>query len=129
MKLNQVKLINQPYNQVQLLQDFLDQNILVVNNESGVLTEDVFDKIKTEFSSAKFIHRLDRNTSGLIVAAKTLEASKQLLELFKDKELLKCIGKAPRSEAEWRFSYAPTRPWYENIKRILLRKRLKSCKP
>ena len=30
--------------------------------------------------------------------------------LTKDKELLNCIGKASRSVAKWRFSYAPARP-------------------
>ena len=34
------------------------------------------------------MHRLDRNTSGLVIASKNLEASKILLEAFKNKENL-----------------------------------------
>ena len=86
-----------------------DENILIINKDAGILVHEGEDnnksntlnndvlyylKSKGEYSendlfTPSCVHRLDRNTSGLIVAAKTLEASKQLLELFKDKEVLK----------------------------------------
>ena len=86
-----------------------DENILIINKDAGILVHEGEDnnksntlnndvlyylKSKGEYSendlfTPSCVHRLDRNTSGLIVAAKTLESSKQLLELFKDKEVLK----------------------------------------
>ncbi len=65
-------------------QIFCDQNILVVSKEVGVLSEDLFDKIKCEYKGAKFIHRLDRNTSGLMIFALNETAEKELLLGFKN---------------------------------------------
>lgn len=63
---------------------FCDQNILVINKESGVLSEEVFNEIKCKYSSARFIHRLDRNTSGLMIFALNENAEKELLLGFKN---------------------------------------------
>ena len=86
-----------------------DENIIIVNKDAGILVHEGEDntkvntlnndilyylKNKGEYNESDIftpscVHRLDRNTSGLIIAAKNLESSKILLELFKEKEDLK----------------------------------------
>ncbi len=70
-------------------QIFCDENVLVVNKASGVLSEEVFDKIKSAYKSAKFVHRLDRNTSGLMIFALNENAEKELLLGFKNHDFIK----------------------------------------
>ena len=85
-----------------------DENILVINKDPGILVHEGEENTKTntlnndilnylknkgEYSEEDIftpscVHRLDRNTSGVIIAAKNLLASKELLELFKNKENL-----------------------------------------
>ncbi len=85
-----------------------DSNILIINKNPNVLIHEGEENKKSntlnnmilnyllsknEYSPSNIytpscVHRLDRNTSGLIVASKNLETSKILLELFKDKESL-----------------------------------------
>ena len=50
-----------------------DGNVLVADKESGVNSEAVFSALR-ERGEVFFIHRLDRNTAGLIVFARTREA-------------------------------------------------------
>ena len=86
-----------------------DENILVINKDAGILVHEGEENTKTntlnndilaylknkgeyneeDLFTPSCVHRLDRNTSGVIIAAKTLIASKELLELFKSKESLK----------------------------------------
>lgn len=86
-----------------------DQNILIINKDAGILVHEGQENTKTntlnndilfylknkgeykesDVFTPSCVHRLDRNTSGIIIAAKNLESSKLLLELFKDKEKLK----------------------------------------
>lgn len=83
-----------------------DKNILIVNKPKGLLVHGdneekritLTNKVQSYLSSkGEFIsngndyvpspvHRLDRNTSGLVVFSKNLKASQELLELFKTKE-------------------------------------------
>ncbi len=49
------------------------------------------------------VHRLDKETSGVLLAAKTLEAQQKLIELFASRQVHKeyiaiCIGKPPEAE-------------------------------
>lgn len=83
-----------------------DDNLLILNKEKGILVhEDKNEKVRTlsnqvisyltnkgEYSSLNVngftpapCHRLDRNTSGLIVFAKNMEALQIMEELFKEK--------------------------------------------
>jgi 23S rRNA pseudouridine1911/1915/1917 synthase len=48
---------------------FADENIVVVNKKSGYTAESVFSSMQSEYASVFFIHRLDRNTSGLMIFA------------------------------------------------------------
>lgn len=63
---------------------YLDENVLVVDKCQGVLSESLFEMVCGEFSSARYIHRLDRNTSGVIIFALTAAAEKELLAGFKN---------------------------------------------
>jgi len=85
-----------------------DDNILIINKDPNVLIHEGEENKKAntvnnmilnyllskkEYSPSDIytpscVHRLDRNTSGLVIASKNLETSKILLDLFKDKENL-----------------------------------------
>ncbi len=71
---------NRKYNVI-----YEDQNVLVVDKQSGYTSESVFDSIKQEYETAFFIHRLDRNTSGLMIFALNQTAEKELLLGFKNR--------------------------------------------
>ncbi len=71
---------------------YRDENILVVNKFAGVevvgkdsLTERI-NNILTD-ATAVPVHRLDRNTMGLVVFALNKTAETELLESFKDREI------------------------------------------
>lgn len=75
-----------------------DENIIICDKESGVNSEAVFNSISEKYPGVKFIHRLDRNTQGLIAFALNEEAEKELLKAFKEKRAEKkylalCFGK------------------------------------
>ena len=63
---------------------YIDENILIIDKKSGYQSEDVYNDILQQFSTAKFIHRLDRNTDGLMVFALNEDAENQLLKGFKE---------------------------------------------
>ena len=80
-----------------------DKNILIINKPRGLLVQpdssnDVsLDKMVCEYLSngdefSAFtpgpVHRLDRNTSGLIVFGKNIQTLQYLSEIFKDHELI-----------------------------------------
>ncbi len=64
-----------------------DGKVLVIDKESGVNSEAVFFALKSD--GARFIHRLDRNTRGLMIFAKTDEAEEELLRLFRAQRVQK----------------------------------------
>ena len=73
-----------------------DENILVVDKESGVNSEAVFAALQRE-RECYFIHRLDRNTKGLLVFALNGNTEQALLAAFKEKRVEKryhalCLG-------------------------------------
>ena len=68
-----------------------DDNVLVVDKESGVNSEAVFADLirKGEYY---FIHRLDRNTKGVLIFAKNVSAEKVLLNAGKASgKALSCV--------------------------------------
>lgn len=65
---------------------FADENVLVVNKKSGYASETIYNTIVKEQKNAFFIHRLDRNTSGLMIFALNEIAEKELLYGFKNRE-------------------------------------------
>ena len=61
---------------------YKDENILVADKFSGVTSEG----LSFELGEGCFpVHRLDRNTSGLIVFARTKEAEEELINAFKER--------------------------------------------
>lgn len=64
---------------------YADDNVVVIDKKRGYSSESVYDALKTEYPLAKFIHRLDTNTSGLMIFALTEEAEKELLSGFKNR--------------------------------------------
>ena len=62
---------------------YKDENVLVLDKKSGFTSESVFDALKEEYPTIKFIHRLDRNTSGIMIFALNEDAEKELLNGFK----------------------------------------------
>ncbi len=59
-----------------------DDGLVIVDKESGVNSEAVFHALERE-QECYFIHRLDRNTQGLLVFAKTAAFNAALLKAFK----------------------------------------------
>ncbi len=68
---------------------YKDSQIVVVNKQSGYTSESVFERLQQEFADVRFIHRLDRNTSGLMVFALTSESETELLLGFKNRSFEK----------------------------------------
>ena len=64
---------------------FEDENIVVINKNQGVTSEIVFEKLKEVYPTCAFIHRLDRNTSGIMIFALNESAERELLLGFKDR--------------------------------------------
>ena len=67
---------------------YVDENILIVNKKAGieVVSEserDLLAVIKQNYVNAVAVHRLDRNTEGLVVFALNKVAEKELLNAFK----------------------------------------------
>lgn len=80
-----------------------DENVLVADKESGVNSEAVFSELsgRGEFY---FIHRLDRNTAGLMIFAKNKPAEEELLSCFRERKTEKiyhalAVGRMPAQHA------------------------------
>ena len=75
-----------------------DENVLVIDKESGVNSEAVFAHLNRKSGGRyAFIHRLDRNTCGLMAFAKNAQAEQALLDAFKQRQVEKvyharCFG-------------------------------------
>lgn len=83
---------------------YKDENILICDKESGVNSEAVFNSLSEKYPETRFIHRLDRNTTGLISFAMNEEAEKEFLAAFKEKRVHKkylslCFGKFTKEHA------------------------------
>ena len=63
---------------------YQDENILVVDKESGVNSEAVYAALARQ-TTCYFVHRLDRNTKGLLVFGLTEQAEIALLKAFKER--------------------------------------------
>lgn len=80
---------------------FEDEYLLVVNKPSGLLTvpgrsaalqDCVVSRLRTRYREATgplVVHRLDMDTSGLLLVAKSLEVAKQLQRLFSERHIEK----------------------------------------
>ncbi|MBR3863573.1 MAG: RluA family pseudouridine synthase [Clostridia bacterium] len=64
---------------------YIDENIVVCNKPQGITSEDYYNKVKSEYPTAYFTHRLDRNTFGLIIFALNEKSYVELFEGFKQR--------------------------------------------
>ncbi len=68
---------------------FEDENILVAIKPKGITSEDFYELIKKARPSAFFVHRLDRNTDGIMLFALNPTANNELLKGFKNRTFKK----------------------------------------
>ena len=68
---------------------FLDENVVVLYKPQGITSEDFFSLVKKKFSGAGFIHRLDRNTDGIMIFSLNEKAEEELLKGFKERSFEK----------------------------------------
>ena len=81
---------------------FSDENVTVVDKKAGFLSETVFEELKAQ-GETYFIHRLDRNTAGIMIFARNKTAEAELLAGFKKRSFEKyytatVIGRPPKNE-------------------------------
>ena len=62
---------------------FSDENVIVAVKKKGITSEKFFERLKNEYPTLYFCHRLDRNTDGLMLFAKNESAYKEILNAFK----------------------------------------------
>ncbi len=67
---------------------FEDENVIVADKEDGVNSEAVFAAL-ARAGEVHFIHRLDRNTQGVLIFAKTAVAEEELLSAFRTRNVEK----------------------------------------
>ena len=65
---------------------FEDENILIADKLSGVTSEGLLYELGEGYFA---VHRLDRNTAGLLVFAKTKEGQEELIKAFKEQKTQK----------------------------------------
>ena len=63
-----------------------DENILVADKYAGVNTEGLAAHLRGKYG-ARPVHRLDRNTSGVMIFARSETAEKLLLEAFRSRRV------------------------------------------
>lgn len=63
-----------------------DENVYVADKFSGVSSEGLLSELGEGFYA---VHRLDRNTMGLIIFAKNKESEEELLKAFKERKVVK----------------------------------------
>ena len=73
---------------------FEDDNVLIVNKRAGIevvseIDRNLLDILKLENNELYAVHRIDRNTQGLVVFAKNKLAEQELLEAFKKRTIIK----------------------------------------
>jgi 23S rRNA pseudouridine955/2504/2580 synthase len=68
---------------------YQDDNILICNKPQGITSDDYYNIIKESYKTAYYTHRLDRNTSGIIVFALNEQAYSELYNGFKNRTFKK----------------------------------------
>ena len=82
---------------------YADENFLIIDKESGVNAEAVYAQLYRENEHCRFIHRLDRNTCGLMAFALNDLAERALLDAFKNRAVEKyyhalCFGRMEKEQ-------------------------------
>ena len=77
---------------------YCDRTLLIVNKPAGLLSvpgrgvnksDSLFRRVQKAFPEATCVHRLDMDTSGLLVFARNPEAHRDLSRLFRDRQVEK----------------------------------------
>lgn len=73
---------------------YKDDNVLIVNKKGGieVISEedrDLISILNQDYNNVYPIHRIDRNTEGLVIFARTKDAEEELLKAFKERTVTK----------------------------------------
>ena len=103
LTLNQIENIREPVNKtntrlIEVLKKnilYEDEYILAINKPIGVIVQggkinisDVLDQIKSK-ETFKIVHRLDRDTSGVIIFARNAKVAQFLMEEFRERRVKK----------------------------------------
>ena len=62
-----------------------DENIIAADKSAGISSEKLYELLKEKYNTLKFVHRLDTNTSGLIIFAANEGAESELLSAFRER--------------------------------------------
>ena len=75
---------------------FEDNNLLVINKPYGlpvqggtgikVSVDKILKNLNTEETNLKLVHRLDKDTTGILIIAKNIETTNKLMKMFKTKD-------------------------------------------
>lgn len=98
-----------------------DESIVVVSKAAGVLTipdryqpekYNLFDQLNRQFGKVFVVHRLDKETSGILLFAKTEEAHRHLSQQFENRTVRKYYlalldGELPEGEGKIEKPLAP----------------------
>lgn len=68
---------------------YADENVVALNKPAGITSEDFYEKIKAAYPSALAVHRLDRNTRGIMIYALNKSAEAELINGFKERTFKK----------------------------------------
>lgn len=68
---------------------YKDGNVLVLNKRDGITSEDFYKSVLSVYPSARAVHRLDRNTRGIMIFALNESAEKELLYGFRNRTFSK----------------------------------------
>jgi len=68
---------------------YKDENVLVLNKPQGLEVDDLQMEVNKEYPDATLVHRIDRNTGGLIMFGRGKIASDILLLAFKNRTVIK----------------------------------------
>ncbi len=76
---------------------FINESLLVINKYAGVVVhpadsykgETLLDQLHKKFPAAQIVHRLDKDTTGLLLVALNEESAIELKRQFKEKEVKK----------------------------------------
>jgi RluA family pseudouridine synthase len=66
-----------------------DKELFIINKPSGVLSDAKEIQTLTSKKGLELVHRLDKETSGVLILVKTLEAKEKMMALFKERALCK----------------------------------------
>lgn len=77
---------------------YQDENVIIVNKKAGIEVEGELDRLL----NAKAVHRLDRNTTGLVILAKNKLSERVLLNAFKNHSIVKKYLAEVVGKTEWK---------------------------